>query len=276
MAGLGLVLVLVALPSIASARSYFSAGPSMPAGRVAANFAPLPNGNVLVAGGFDGADRLATAWVLNPVTGLYDPTGSMTTARQQSATVPIAGGKVLVAGGMNDSEGRLNSAELYDFRTGTFTALAAQMSSRRQAPAAALLPDGRVLIAGGYWTTYLATAEIYDPETRTFAPTEPMSVARSGAVAAPLPDGRVLVAGGYNGTSQRLSSAEIYDPVTGKFSTPSATMGVARSEAAGVPLPDGRVLIAGGAGAAGGTYLSSVETFDTVSTLPCGRGAAVA
>jgi hypothetical protein len=70
----------------------------------------------------------------------------------------------------------------------------------------------------------------------------------------------VLVAGGSNGFSA-LSSAEVFDPATGQFSSAGVgALGTARSDAVAAPLPDGRVLVASGYNA---SYLSSAEAFGT-------------
>jgi Kelch motif len=143
------------------------------------------------------------------------------------------------------------------------------MSIARGPAAAAPLPEGKVLLAGGQNGTYLteyvdlASAEIYDPSTGTWSATGSLGAARSRAVAAPLPDGRVLVAGGaYKGGA--LDSAEIYDPVTGTFS-PTDPLEVARASAAAASLPDGRVLVAGGWDETLSDPLGSAEIFDPVS-----------
>ena len=97
------------------------------------------------------------------------------------------------------------------------------MSTARDAHTATLLPNGKVLVAGGYNSTsgYLSSAELYDPASGTWTATGSLSTARGYHTATLLPNGKVLVAGGYNSTSGYLSSAELYDPATGRGRRPA-------------------------------------------------------
>src|SRR5688572_6205714 len=101
------------------------------------------------------------------------------------------------------------------------------MTARRAAHTATLLPDGRVLVAGGLsGESSAASTELFDPATKAFANASNMSVARAAHTATLLSNGKVLIAGGYNG--DYLASAELYDPVANSFA-PVRTMNVARS-----------------------------------------------
>jgi len=144
----------------------FTLGPNMSVARTSPMATLLPNGKVLISG-----------WVYSAVAELYDPTtntvattGSMTTPHGAATATLLPSGQVLVAGGVMDTAafyGTLNSAELYDPVAGTFTATAS-MSAARQEHTATLLPDGRVLVAGGFYFTTpggagadLSSAELY-------------------------------------------------------------------------------------------------------------------
>lgn len=119
-------------------------------------------------------------------------------------------------------------------------------------PSLALLRDGRVLVAGGQADVYkpdlLTSALLFDPAIETFEKTGSMHTARWHHAMVTLPDGRVLVAGGEGSVSDGsapptwLSSAEVYDPVTGRFAAIAPMQNVS-GRATAVLLPDGRVVV---------------------------------
>jgi N-acetylneuraminic acid mutarotase len=125
------------------------------------------------------------------------------------------------------------------------------MSVARYAGAAALLPDNRVLVAGGWSFTTdtdpsLASAEIYDPGSNAWTATGSLTDARGSLAMAKLPDGRVLAIAGVDRSYHVLASTEIYDSSSGTWQT-TGQLPVALERPAMEILPDGRVLVAGGA-----------------------------
>lgn len=186
--------------------------------------------------------------------GAFAPTGDMTTQRLGHTATLLTNGKVLIAGGDATLPGSHTwaSAELYNPLTGTF-ALTGTMTTPRTDHTATLLPDGRVLIAGGSVysgdgsSTALAGAELYDPSTGTFTATGAMTTPRQWHTATLLNTGKVLITGGAISSQPdgEISTAELYDPLTGTFSS-TGSMAWVRAGHVAVLLPNGRVLISGG------------------------------
>ncbi|TMD25994.1 MAG: hypothetical protein E6I94_11060 [Chloroflexi bacterium] len=229
----------------------------------------LPDGHVLVAGSMPGDPVLsASAELYDSISGRWTETGSMHAPRVlgHSATL-LPDGRVLVAGGGQVGAGYYpgqSSAELYDPGTGTWTETG-NMAVARSSHSATLLPDGKVLVAGGTTSVlsgppyYRATreAELYDPVTGTWTATGSMKLGRWAPTAALLPGGNVLVVGGVDGgpvtqvqeptpgsstDNPDLRSAELYDPQSGTWTSvaPFAGAGACRIATA---LLNGEVLV---------------------------------
>jgi hypothetical protein len=117
----------------AASTAYFTASGvgSLPAATSSEAAAPLPDGQVLIAGGDTSAGVVATADLFDPAIGTFTQlAASMTAARAGAVAAPLLDGAILIAGGLG-SGGVLASAELFKPATDTFTALAASMTTAR-------------------------------------------------------------------------------------------------------------------------------------------------
>jgi hypothetical protein len=119
---------------------------------------------------------------------------------------------------------------------------------------ATALDNGVILIAGG---ASHPSAELYHPAYHTFTVTGDMLYARTGHTATRLASGKVLVAGGTN----LGSTAELYDPATGRFSSAGSSVHYTRIGHTATLLPNGHVLLTGGNDASG-TSLMSAEIYN--------------
>lgn len=226
----------------------------------------LPNGKVLVAGGYfyapyclAGSD---SAELYDPGSGSFASTGTMANPRYAQTATHLANGDVLIAGGFTydkstcsdlDPSPAVKSTELYDHTHGSFQPTGS-MAEERGGHTATLLADGTVLLAGGgkagagwfpsQFGNGSVAAEIYDPATGVFTTTGKMTAGRVGQTATLLADGKVLIAGGWT-SSNAIATAELYDPLTGAF-TPTGSMTSARAAHTATLLHDGSVLITGG------------------------------
>lgn len=243
----------------------FEATGSMTQARVSHTATLLPNGKVLVVSG-------STAELYDPATRTWTSTGSPNTPRSDHTATLLANGKVLVAAGRGGAGGffQTGSAELYDPATGTWTPTGSLVGAC-YSHTATLLPDGRVLIAGGFNSTLIAgphpipNAELYDPATGTWSTTGSLVTARGHHTATLLSNGKVLVAGGYNSTIS-IGSSELYDPASGTW-TGTGGLVTARHSHTATLLGNGKVLVSGGIdfSGSGNFYLANAELYDPQS-----------
>jgi Fibronectin type III domain/Galactose oxidase, central domain/Kelch motif len=226
--------------------------------------------------------------VPSPAGTTWSATGAMHVGRSEGSSITVLrNGLVLIAGGKVNPAGSVSaSSELYDPATGVWSTTGSMLAARAY-HTATLLPDGKVLVAGGSdGVNALASAELYNPATGTWSATAPMATARFQQIATLLPGAKVLVAGGEQGP-QPIASAELYNPTTGTWSNTGA-MNIARILPTVTLLPTGNVLVAGGGtpdgvtataelyNPAAGTWtatgsMTSPRWFDTATLLPTGK-----
>ncbi len=200
--------------------------------------------------------------------GTWEMTGSMSTARRSHTATLLPDGTVLVAGGNVAWEATAitATAEVYDPVTATWRPTR-NMNQARTGHAAILLPNGRVLVAGGMDSNWdpIAGAELYDPATGEWTPTGAMWTARHSFGCVLLMNGDVLVAGGWpHITDYGIGEAEVYNPASGTW-RPVGNLNTARAGASLTLLPDGRALAAGGAECCGYVFFDSAELYDPES-----------
>jgi WD40 repeat protein len=262
-------IVLGGSPNVANtAETYdpvsgvFTATGSMSVSRFGHTSTLLPNGLVLVVGGGTGIGVLNSAELYDPTSGTFSLTGAMASGRQFHRATLLPNGKVLITGGFTaaGNTGATATAALYDPVTGTFSPTGS-MNVARALHTATLLPNGKVLIAGGTdgaintWNT----AEIYDPAAGTFTLTGTMVAARNYHTATLLANGKVLLAGGASDPAGTLAlaNAEIYDPSSGSFAA-TGSLTYARFGHTATLLANGKVLIAAGGSLSFATYNSEL------------------
>jgi len=173
--------------------------------RAGAGIALLPDGRILLAGGgAKGLRPTTSAEIFDPATGSSTSVGSLQQARYKHALQSLGEGRVLAIGGSDhrDRRGKLNTIERFDIATMRFEHAGVMREPRFKIPAAVqLLPNGKVIIAGG-----ALRAEIYDPATGRSDLVGPNFGKRLNfATATLLKDGSVLVAGGYDEAGIRMN-----------------------------------------------------------------------
>jgi hypothetical protein len=231
----------------------FTATGNMTTARIGANAILLQDGNVLMVGGNDlsGGEHVASAELYHPSSGTFSTTGSMH-SEGASVLLLLKSGKVLAF--------RDSGAELYDPATGRFT-VAGNFAIARTKFGVALLPDGRVLIAGGQtggaWGPRSSTTNIYDPASGAFTPGPEMSFTRFKLRKAvvPLDGGRVLIAGG-------AEQPEIYDAASNSFHSATGSRLDSYYFSTATRLTNGAVLIVGGYARPGGPAVNHAWLYE--------------
>jgi N-acetylneuraminic acid mutarotase len=224
---------------------------------------PLSDGGALALGR-DGTE--AQRWDL--VTATWRSAEALNATRRYFAALPLRDGRVLVTGGLDmhpDNRWQsYSSTYVYDPTTtaGSWTKVGL-LGTARVAPAAAVLPDGRVLVAGGAYKDgppfdYTGWSGI---TLAAFTSSGPGPGTRGGRRLDDMAPPSIGVA---------LATAELFDPPTGRWS-PTGSMRFARAGAVAVTLADGRILVVG---AAGESYSAKMDprVFDTAEVYDPATG----
>jgi hypothetical protein len=174
-------------------------------------FTLLKDGKLLFTGSVTASETpMAKAELYDPTSGALTATGNMSTARAKHAATVLPDGRVLLTGGIErgSAEGRTTSAEIYDPARGTFSATQSMKLARfKLQNATVLLPNGKVLIAGG-----AQSAEVYDPAKGEFSVASgSLDAAWFFATATLLQSGKVLIVGGYRRGVVSTAGAWIYE-----------------------------------------------------------------
>ncbi len=255
----------------------------------------LPDGRVVVIGGENirrTRQMLDSVELYDPATRSWSAAAPLPEPRANHTATLLDDGTILVVGGgasnaigvPSGQEVRLD-ALLYDPATGASESLGPTRTPRH-GHHAVRLPSGRVLLVGGADATSvdlpapgaggtqpfgreLASAELYDPATRTFSDTGSMREPRVSFTAVRLEDGRVIVSGGSNSENgpdgQSLATSELYDEATGLFTGTGDFDGRDRLFHAACRLLDGRVLVFGGK-QANVDFLADVQLWSPASS----------
>jgi N-acetylneuraminic acid mutarotase len=236
--------------------------------------AVLADGRVLAAGGYYAdpargsvpAPTLDSSEIWDPATGEWASTGRLGHAQYGASAVTLVDGRVLIVGGSASLETgpiERNSAEVFDPKTGRWSATGT-LSEARIGPVLVALADGGALVIGGLvseppdefgvFRHPTTKAERYDPGTGAWSRTSDVPFAAIGQAVVRLADGRLLVAGGditvnepdLDPTPPGLTEeAAVYEPTTGKWQF-AAPLPRPRSGASAVLLADGSAVLAGG------------------------------
>lgn len=190
----------------------------------------------------------------------------LATARSSHTQTTLLDGRVLIAGGYVNATGTspgvsTASVEIFDPTAGIVIGAEA-MSSARGDHTATLLPDGRVVAAGG------TSWQLFDPTTNSWSASAMLVRSRVSHSAVLLTDfdgvagdsRLLLIGGGGNGAN----TLELLDPTNMTTTLMNSTLSVGVDDLAAIMLADGDVLIVGGQNISTGDTVGDTYRFDPV------------
>ena len=197
----------------------WSAAAPMKSHRASFSATRLPDGRVLVTGGYSSAGTLTENETYDPRKNKWIVNAPMPHPHAVHVSVTMQDGRVLVAGGDTGLGLPGREADVFDPTSGHWQSVGL-MGEPREYFAAAGLPNGKVLIVGGFsyrgevFVT-LSSCEIFSPGKGAFAPAPSMKHERSEFSITTLGDERVMAVGGdayLNGELPVPGDAEVYKP----------------------------------------------------------------
>ena len=202
----------------------FSFAGTLASPRTKQAMALLQDGRVLIIGGFDGTNALASSEIFDPSSGIVSAGPALAVARYSHSATTLLDGRVAIIGGVTTGSNGTSDvayAEIFDPKTGVFSAAGVGLTTAREAHQAFLLPNNNsVLVVGGTsGGQVVAASELFVPQispadgswSYSFAPTGANVTPRAGASGSAMKqDGLILVAGGNDASGNALASTELY------------------------------------------------------------------
>jgi N-acetylneuraminic acid mutarotase len=268
-------LALSACQLVSTTSGAWSQQPSPTVSTSSSQVVATADGRVVVLGGSNpqtGVPLDQTA-VFDPASSRWTDAAPIPEARANDVVVPLADGTLLVTAGQGANGPQLyRSTWIFDPSRNRWNRVG-DLHTARLSPSAVRLSDGRVLlVAGSVVREDLATAgagqgafpggagqnpyqavasaELYDPSSKTWSTAGDLTLARSGLALAALPDGGALAVGGclfpqnQAGVSA-LATAELFNSGTASWAS-TRLLPEGRCSPNAVGLADGRVLVVGG------------------------------
>jgi hypothetical protein len=262
-------LALSACQAAFTTSGAWSEQPSSPIATGASDIVATEHGRVVVLGGFQlqTGEPLGHTVVFEPASSRWIEAAPIPEPRVGDIAVPLADGTLLVAAGQggNDVQHQLyRSTWIFDPYRDRWNRVG-DLHTARTSPSGVRLTDGRVLLVGGSVAREkplqlanggqdlfqaIASAEVFDPSTKTWSTAGDLSLARSGLALVALPHGGALALGGCQYPQNQpgveaVATAEVFNPEAARWSS-TRPLPEARCGPSAVGLADGRVLVLGG------------------------------
>ena len=227
----------------------WDASTALPATRSNVAASVLPDGRILIPGGFNGSYQ-TTVW-LGTVSGTtisWTTSTALPAVRALTTVNILPDGRALIIAGSN---GSTIATTLLGTVSGTTISWVTSnaLPAARALHTASILLDGRVLVTGGWDGSFATQANTWlgtvSGTTISWAASTALPAARYAHTASVLSDGRILVTGGFNGSAQTTTWLGTVSGTTISWAASTALPAGRNSHSASV-LPGGQVLLTAG------------------------------